>query len=182
MITNNVEPQQLRIVYYPAPVLRQRAREIPEVNDTVRAVAARMLELMRQADGVGLACPQVGLPWRMFVANARAEGEPDRVYINPVLRDPEGAIEPQEEGCLSLPRIYGDVWRPPAITIEATDLNGERFTLTADGMLARVWQHETDHLDGRLIIDRFGQLDKLTNRRALKELERMHGTASSDRR
>jgi len=176
MIMPDINPDNLRIVCYPDPVLRQRAREIPEVTDAVRAVAQRMIALMHDADGVGLAGPQVGLSWRLFVANARDDEEPDRVYINPVLRDPQGAVEPHEEGCLSLPRIYGDVWRPPTITIEATDLNGERFTMTAGGMLARVWQHETDHLDGRLIIDRFGQIDKLANRKAIRELERMGPT------
>jgi len=167
-----VDPASLSILRYPHPILLKPARPIDEITSDVRAVAARMLELMREARGVGLAAPQVGLSWRLFVANAGQEDEPDRIYINPILREPEGGLEVHEEGCLSLPDVLGDVWRPPIITIEATDLDGQRFTLRQGELLARVWQHECDHLDGRLIIHRFGQMAKLANRRVLKELER----------
>lgn len=167
-----VDPASLAILRYPHPMLLKTARPVEEVTSEVRSVAARMLELMREARGVGLAAPQVGLSWRLFVANSGQEGESDRVYVNPVRREPEGGLEAAEEGCLSLPEVLGDVWRPPIITIEATDLDGRRFTLRSGELLARVWQHECDHLDGRLIIHRFGQMAKLANRRILKELER----------
>lgn len=168
----NVDPAALTILRYPHPALLRTARPIEAITDETRAVAARMLDLMRDARGVGLAAPQVGLSWRLFVANSGEEDEPDRVYVNPVLRDPEGGLEAHEEGCLSLPGVLGDVWRPPVITVEATDLEGNHFSLRNGELLARVWQHETDHLDGRLIIHRFGQMAKLANRRVLKELER----------
>lgn len=168
----SVDPASLSILRYPHPALLRTARPVEEITEETRAVAARMLELMREARGVGLAAPQVGLAWRMFVANSGGEDERDRVYINPVLRDPQGGLEVHEEGCLSLPDVLGDVWRPPTITIEATDLDGQPFTLTNSELLARVWQHEYDHLDGRLIIHRFGQMAKLANRRVIKELER----------
>lgn len=167
-----VDPAALTILRYPHPMLLRTARPVEEITPQVRSVVSRMFELMREARGVGLAAPQVGLAWRLFVANSGQEGEPDRVYINPVLRQPEGGLEAAEEGCLSLPDVLGDVWRPPIITIEATDLDGRRFTLRSGELLARVWQHECDHLDGRLIIHRFGQMAKLANRRILKELER----------
>lgn len=168
----NLQPQSLSILRYPHPILLKTSRPIEEITPEVRAVAARMLELMREARGVGLAAPQVGLLWRLFVANSGQDDEPDRVYINPVLRQPEGGLECREEGCLSMPDVLGDVWRPPTITIDATDLEGQRFTLCNSDLLARVWQHECDHLDGRLIIHRFGQMARLANRRVLKELER----------
>lgn len=168
----SVDPASLTILRYPHPSLLRVAKPVAEITDETRAVAARMLELMRQARGVGLAAPQVGLAWRLFVTNSGEEDEPDRVYVNPVLRQPEGGLEAHEEGCLSLPDVLGDVWRPPTITIEATDLEGNQFTLRSSELLARVWQHEYDHLDGRLIIHRFGQMAKLANRRVLKELER----------
>ncbi|MFZ4576494.1 MAG: peptide deformylase, partial [Phycisphaerales bacterium] len=91
--------------------------------------------------------------------------------INPVLTKPAGPVERFEEGCLSLPGIRGDVIRPPTITIEATDLEGTRFTSTATGLLARCWQHERDHLDGVLIIDRMMEGHLAKNKKLIKELE-----------
>ena len=166
-----VESQALEIVWYPEQVLRQKAGPIAEVTDEVRAVAARMVELMHEARGVGLAAPQVGLSWRMFVANPTGEPDDNRVFINPVLRDASRITETREEGCLSLPHVSVEVTRPAAITIEAIDEQGETFTLTSDGLPARVWQHENDHLDGVLIIDRMTPADRMANRRALRDLE-----------
>jgi len=166
-----MDPNQLSIVIYPHPSLRRKAQPIDEVTDEVRAIAQRMLELMHEAEGVGLAGPQVDLPWRIFVSNSRQEGDGDRVYINPVLKSPTGQFEIHEEGCLSLPQIYGDVRRPSTITIEALDLNGTPFTMTAEGYLARIWQHEFDHLNGVLILDRFSQLSRRANRKAVQALE-----------
>lgn len=167
-----IDPKQLKIVYYPHPTLVRKAQPVPEVNDEVRAVANRMIELMHEAKGVGLAAPQVALSWRMFVTNSgQQENEPDRVYINPVLKDPGGELETREEGCLSIPDVYGDVIRPTEITIEATDLEGNRFEMRTSEFLARVWQHEYDHIEGRLILSRFGQMAKLSNRKILKQLE-----------
>jgi peptide deformylase len=162
---------QLRIVHYPAAVLRERAREIADIDDEVRAVAARMIELMHEARGVGLAAPQVGLGWRLFVANATGEPGDDRVFINPVLKDPTAQTHPREEGCLSLPGITAEITRPTGITVAALDEHGRPFELTADDLAARVWQHETDHLDGVMILDRMRQIDRMANRRAIRELE-----------
>lgn len=187
---------------YPAEILRAKAAPIERVNDEVRAVAERMIELMYEARGIGLAAPQVGLPWRLFVVHVPQSEDEDesgssaknsggvpngkgtpggavpesftdgpRVYINPVLLHPSGAAEPHEEGCLSLPDIRGDVLRPPHITITATDLKGHSATQAGTGLLARCWQHEMDHLDGVLIIDRFTQMSRMKNRVALRELE-----------
>lgn len=166
-----VPVSQLRIVHFPDPVLRARAKPVPQVDDEVRAVARRMIELMHEARGVGLAAPQVGLEWRMFVANVTGEPEDDRVYINPELIEPSAQTEPEEEGCLSLPGIRGQITRPTAITIRALDEQGNAIERTAEGLEARVWQHETDHLDGVMIIDRMPAVDRMASRRALRELE-----------
>jgi peptide deformylase len=143
-----------------------------------------MVELMRKEEGIGLAAPQVGLPWRLFIADVpptdgrSAEADPPtatqgvQVYINPRLAAPTGAPEAAEEGCLSLPDIRGEVIRPPMITISAINLEGQPFTRTAAGLLARCWQHEMDHLDGTLIIDKFTQMSRLKNRSAIRDLER----------
>lgn len=166
-----IDPAQLRIVLYPAPVLRSKAQPLAEVDDQVRAVADRMLELMHEAPGVGLAGPQVGLGWRMFVANWTGEAGNDHVFINPQLLDPTRETEARDEGCLSLPDITGEITRPAGITIRALDRDGQPFEMTAEGLPARVWQHETDHLDGVLIIDKMPGVDRMANRRAIKELE-----------
>ncbi len=179
-----VDPDTLEIVSYPDPVLRRRAAPIEKVTPEHRAVAARMIELMHEAEGIGLAAPQVGLSWRMFVADVpesddrslddvpmTATREPV-IYINPVLSDPSRDIDAYEEGCLSLPDIRGDVLRPVEITITALNLDGETFTQRAHGLLARCWQHEIDHLDGVLILDRMTQKFRIKNRRAIQDLER----------
>lgn len=180
-----LDASNLAIVHYPHPALRGVAKAIPEITDDTRRIAEKMIELMRQAEGIGLAAPQVGLPWRLFVADVppdddarSAQADPPSatngpvVYINPVLSHPQGGIEPGEEGCLSLPDIRGEVFRPPTITITATDLEGRRFTQAATGLLARCWQHEMDHLDGVLIIDKMSQSSRMKVRGLVRDLER----------
>jgi peptide deformylase len=172
----SVDPAQLRIVCYPDPVLKQKAAEVETIDDTVRAVAARMIELMHEAKGVGLAAPQVGLSWRMFVLARDEESDrPDMVFINPKLTVTDRTVSVREEGCLSIPGINIDIRRPSGIEITATNLDGETFTLRDDDYLACVWQHENDHLDGVLIIDRMSTMDRLATRKALKELRAAAG-------
>lgn len=181
-----IDASTLTIVHYPHPALREKARPVESVTPEVRAVALRMIKLMQEAEGIGLAAPQVGLPWRLFVVHVPEDPEEERsasadpatatllptVYINPVITDPSGPVEPYEEGCLSLPNITGEVLRPPVVTITATDPEGNRFTHRAGGLLARCFQHELDHLDGVLILDRMSQVSRLKARRAIKDLER----------
>jgi len=179
-----IDAANLAIVIYPEPILRAKAKPVERVTDEVRRVARRMIEMMREAEGIGLAAPQVGLSWRLFVVDVPASEDrsPDadpptatagpEFYINPKLSDPKGAPVPWEEGCLSLPDIRGDVLRPPMIMISALNLDGKPFTKTAGGLLARCWQHEMDHLDGVLILDRMTQMSRLKNRAAVKDLER----------
>jgi peptide deformylase len=165
----HVDPADIRIVLYPDPVLKERARPVEEIDDTVRAVAARMIELMHEAPGVGLAAPQVGLPWRMFVTHAGEADPVDRVFVNPELTL-GGELVSAEEGCLSLPEINVQVRRPDAAEITATDADGQTVHMRGEGFLARVWQHEFDHLNGVLIVDRMSPMDRLATRRALKDL------------
>lgn len=166
-----VDIESLGIVHYPDPVLRDKARPIEQVDDEVRDVAQRMIELMHQAPGVGLAAPQVGLSWRMFVCNPTGEEGDNRIYINPELSELGGGSASRDEGCLSLPGITAEVTRPTSATIRAVGLDGEVFEESADDLLARIWQHEYDHLDGILIIDKMSPIDKMANKRVLRELE-----------
>lgn len=166
------DPAGLRIVYHPDPVLRRVAAPLAGVTDRVREVAGRMVELMHEARGVGLAAPQVGLSWRMFVANPANEPGRDRVFINPVLRDPTPQTTGHEEGCLSLPHVTAEVTRPVGVTIDALDEHGDAFTLSSEDFAARVWQHEFDHLEGVLILDKMTKMDRMANKRAIQELEK----------
>ncbi len=173
----------MSIVYYPHAALRETARPVEAVDEVVRAVATRMLQLMREAEGIGLAAPQVGLAMRLFVCDVPssedypADATPPEasdgplVCINPELSGFSDELESYDEGCLSLPEITGAVRRPHEVTLTATGLDGERYTLRAGGLLARCIQHENDHLDGVLIIDKMQQLSRMKNRRAIKELE-----------
>jgi peptide deformylase len=129
-----------------------------------------MFHLMREAKGVGLAAPQVGLNLRLFVINPTGEPQDDRVYVNPVLSDGDGEEE-AEEGCLSLPEIHTNVVRYKDMKMAAQDLDGNRFDEAASGFVPRIWQHEFDHLNGTLLTDRMGAVARMAARRTLKDLE-----------
>ena len=170
--------EPLHIVRYPHPVLARKAGLIGEIDDRVRVLAARMIESMYQAEGVGLAAPQVGESIRMFVADPREADTPEpTVFIDPVL-ETSGDLLPFEEGCLSIPDVRVMVRRPQSVRITATNLDGERFTLENDDFPARVWQHEFDHLDGVLIVDRMSPKDRLVHRRTLKEMRAAFETSN----
>ena len=132
-------------------ILRQVAQPVPEVNDEIRQLAEDMFETMIAADGVGLACPQIGKSLRMFVLIA--DDDVRRVFINPqIIKTSEERCD-YDEGCLSIPQIYETISRPKSITVQATNEQGKPFTLEAEGFLARIIQHEYDHLLGKLFID-----------------------------
>jgi peptide deformylase len=132
-----------------SPVLRQRSAEVKTVDDDVRRLVDDMFETMDTARGVGLAANQVGVARRVAVVDA----EEDRFeMIDPVILESEGRAT-AEEGCLSIPEIYGEVSRPERVVIEATDRHGQRFRKEAIGLKARAIQHEIDHLDGILFLD-----------------------------
>ena len=136
------------------PALRQTAGPIERITDLHKTLAADMLDTMREAPGVGLAGPQVGVLERIFVWEV---GDEHGVVINPMITERSSDTEVAEEGCLSLPGIYFPVERAAGVRVEGSDLEGERVVLDADGLLARVCQHEIDHLDGVLFIDRLSE-------------------------
>ena len=132
-----------------SPVLRRRSEEIGAPDDELRRLVADMFETMDAARGVGLAANQVGVARRVAVVDA----DGDRVVmIDPVILESEGKAT-AEEGCLSIPEIYGDVTRAERVLLEATDLEGNRYRRDATGLKARAIQHEIDHLDGILFLD-----------------------------
>ena len=174
-----IDLSRLRIVKYPDPVLRRACVEVAEFGEDLRALAERMFALMYQARGVGLAAPQVGVPVRLFVFNPTGEpGKDEGVCVNPRLLEREGVVV-EEEGCLSLPNVTCKVKRFARVTLQAQDLEGSVHEFRAGGLVARIFQHELDHLDGVLIIDRMSPVAKLANRRALRELEAAYERARS---
>lgn len=132
--------------------LRQKSVPVVEVNDEIRQLAQDMFETMIEAEGVGLAAPQVGRNIRMFVLIA--DDDVRRVFINPQIIQTSSETGEYDEGCLSIPQVYETIVRPVRVTVQALNEKGRPFTLDADGLLARIIQHEYDHLDGILYIDR----------------------------
>jgi peptide deformylase len=179
------DPQSLVLRTHPDPVLRRKAAPVSDFSSYLRTVIDRMFRIMREEKGIGLAAPQVGLSQRLFVLHVprRSDDEPHpsglptgvdapMVFINPVLTLPRGSgVVPYEEGCLSLPGIRGDVLRPDTVYVKALDATGRPFELHAAGLLARCIQHETDHLDGVMIIDKMTPTARMKNRFALRDLE-----------
>jgi len=133
-------------------VLREKAVPVAEVTDEIRALISDMFVTMKESDGIGLAAPQIGKSIRLFVV--KSDDDVERAFINPQIIATSPETCSYEEGCLSVPKFYEDVVRPERITVQALNERGRRFTLEADGLLARVIQHEYDHLDGILFIDR----------------------------
>ncbi len=146
----------LRIVYFPHPALRWKSKDVTRIDAQLKDWVAQMFDLMYAARGIGLAANQVGLPYRLFIINPSAdpaEKELEQVFINPQIIKRNGS-EDAEEGCLSLPEVYGPVTRAERITVEAFDLSGENFAYELGGIHARVVQHESDHLDGVMFTDK----------------------------
>jgi peptide deformylase len=154
----------LRIRTFGDPGLRQRAREVDKITDLHRRLVDDMLETMRAAPGVGLAAPQVGVLERLFVWEVDDE---HGAVVNPVIVESSQDEAVYEEGCLSVPGLYCEVSRPARVEVRGLDLDGNPLSMSLDDFRARVWQHEIDHLDGVLFIDRLPEGER---RKALETL------------
>jgi peptide deformylase len=163
----------LQIIQYPHPTLRHQSKPLRRVDAELRKIVAEMLDLMYEHEGVGLAANQVDLPYRLFVANEKGDPnarEFEHVFINPVLSGGRGQEE-DEEGCLSIPGIRAPVVRNTHIKIQGYDLAGNEINREVEGLMARIVQHETDHLEGTLFIDRLGPAHSAAIREQLEEFE-----------
>lgn len=163
----------LPLIFYPDPKLHKVCAPIAKFDESLRKLAEEMLQIMAAKRGVGLAGPQVGVLRRIFVCNPTGEPGDAQVCINPELHDLVGSAE-ADEGCLCMPGIYVPVRRAERCVIRAFDVEGRRFEQNAEGLLARIFQHESDHLDGVLILDRTTTVAKLSIRNLLKDLEKKH--------
>ncbi len=155
MSSRLMDPAALRIIHYPHPTLRRASKAIKRVDGELVSLVHRMVKLMHEADGLGLAANQVNLPFRLFVANLKSvtNEDADLVFINPVISRPKGRAE-MSEGCLSFPELYAPVTRAKQVHIQAFTLEGKEINTVLEGLAARVVQHETDHLDGIVFPDR----------------------------
>ncbi|MDR2780548.1 MAG: peptide deformylase [Synergistaceae bacterium] len=158
----------LNVLEYPDPALREATSEVSEFGDELKKLVTDMWETMYLSKGVGLAAPQVGRPLKLFVADWEGNR---RVVANPRIIEAEGT-ERGDEGCLSFPGVFEGVSRPARIRIIYSDENGERHDETAEGYLARVFSHETDHLNGKLLIDNLSALKRAFIRKKMSKKSR----------
>jgi peptide deformylase len=164
----------LEVLTLDDPMLHRRADPVAEVGEGQRRLADEMIATMHEKEGIGLAAPQVGRPVRMFVTKAPEDRE--RVFINPEIVGTSIETEAAEEGCLSIPGVRADVERAAAVRVQAFNRRGRRFTVAAEGMLARVIQHELDHLNGVLFIDRLSAAER---ERVLREYAELSAEAAA---
>lgn len=179
---------KLEIVPHPHPALRWKSREVTRIDAELRQMVEQMFELMYASRGIGLAANQVALPYRLFVINPtgdREQKDQEMVFINPQITRRNGSEE-DEEGCLSLPEIYGPVTRATRIVVDAFDLSGQQFEVDLEDLDARVVQHEYDHIEGVMFTDRVGPAHLPKLQLLIKDLElqfrnrQKEGTIPSD--
>jgi len=168
-----IDINKCRITHYPADVLAGRAQPVEEINDNIRQLIEKMTDIMLKNKGIGLAAPQAGVPLRLFIISLNGSREKLKVYINPTVTR-EGPLINFEEGCLSAPGIFTKIRRYKKCKVTATDLDGSEFTEEAEGLYARVLQHEYDHIEGMTIVNRMGRAAKIAHRKQIKKLTEEH--------
>jgi len=156
----------LKIKEYPDPILNKKCEEVAEINFEIDKLIGDMIETMQKNNGVGLAAPQVGVLKRIIVLDSE---KGPIAFVNPKILKKSKEIENMEEGCLSFPGVFFNIKRPKEIEAEVLTEEGKKIKIKISGLLARVFQHETDHLDGILFIDRLNFWQKLKLRKKLKE-------------
>jgi peptide deformylase len=162
----------LEILHYPDPRLRKKALAVTHFDEALRKLVADMLETMYRAPGIGLAAPQINVAQRVVVIDISRENNTPRVFINPEIIESRGK-DTMEEGCLSVPDTYDTVERAAWIRVKAMNANGESFELECEGLLAVCVQHELDHLDGKLFVDRLSMLKRSRIRRKFEKAQRL---------
>lgn len=161
---------QYELTLYPSPLLRRPCPPVEQFDGELTQILVGMYERMHASHGVGLAAPQVGIRKRILVLSASGEEKDQLALINPTILDKFGDLTLAEEGCLSFPDIYAEVSRPDKCTVRAFTPTGEEFERTFEGFESRIVQHEYDHLEGVLLVDRMSGADKQRNKAALQDL------------
>ena len=164
----------MKIVHYPHPVLRHKSKPVTTIDKQLHLHIGGMMEAMYGAKGLGLAAPQVALPFQLLVMNISGDPnqpECEEVFLNPQIVERKGFIE-DEEGCLSFPGLYQKIRRSKTIKVRAYNLKGELIEKVVSDLEARAWQHEIDHLNGILYIDMMGPIARMASRYSVKKFER----------
>jgi peptide deformylase len=163
-----------KILRYGADTLHRASAVVPEITPEIQQIIDDMIKTMYAAPGVGLAAPQIGVPLRIFVADISVGRDPAGLYVfvNPEFVDRDG-MQLEEEGCLSVPGFNATVARPERVTVKGLDRNGVEHAVTGTQLLARCFQHEMDHLDGKLFVDRLRGLQKDFIVRKIRKLDRL---------
>jgi peptide deformylase len=160
----------MKIVNYPHPALRVKAKPVATIDKDIKLAAGQMLELMYKHEGLGLAAQQVALDYQMLVINFAGDPlqkDQEFVAINPVILETKGNIK-DREGCLSFPDLYQDIRRAKTVKVQAYGLDGQPFEMVCSDLAARIWQHEIDHLQGTLFIDKMGPLARMSSKKYLE--------------
>lgn len=166
-------PETLQIRVFPDDMLRRSCTPLKKITGHEIEKLKAMLDFMYESDGVGLAGPQVGWSRQVVTIDTEGAGKGERIFVNPRIVNREG-VSIEEEGCLSIPGVVAPVKRAEAINVVAYTLEGERYEIEAEGLAARAWQHEVDHLNGVLFIDRLGMAAQFKVRKQLKELQKAY--------
>ncbi len=164
----------MKIVHYPHPALRHPGKAVTAIDKKLNLQIGEMMDLMYEAKGLGLAAPQVALPYQLLVMNISGDPskkECEEVFLNPVIVERKGTID-DEEGCLSFPGLYQKIRRYKTIKVRAYNLKGQPVEKVVSDIEARAWQHEIDHLNGVLFIDKMGTWARLSARGAVKDFEK----------
>jgi peptide deformylase len=161
----------MELVKYPAPILKKRAVAVVTFNRKLARIADEMLELMYRHNGLGLAAPQAGMSSKIIVANPSGLEKDEIVLVNPQIAEFAGESS-HEEGCLSFPGIFARIERPRRVLCAAKALSGRDLVVDCDGLLARILQHEIDHLDGVLLVDRMNTAQRKTCEPDLRRLRK----------
>ncbi len=161
-----IDIDKCKLTRYPAQILKLKAMPVEAIDDDIRRLADRMIDIMVESNGIGLAAPQANVSLRMFVISLESQRENAMIFINPRI-ETTGPTETMEEGCLSVPGIYTNIKRPARVTVTAQDLDGKEFTIEAADLLSKCIQHEYDHLEGKTIVDRMSMVAKIKYRRTL---------------
>lgn len=163
-------PLEFEITLYPTPVLRKVASPVEAFDQELKEIVAAMYVRMAESKGVGLAAPQVGLKKRILIVNPTGKDEDNLTLVNPTIVGRSGPVTSFEEGCLSFPGIYAEIERPSRCKVQAFDVDGNPFEAEYDEFVSRIVQHEYDHLEGILLVDRMSPADKLRNKAVLAEM------------
>ncbi|MCC6418076.1 MAG: peptide deformylase [Gemmataceae bacterium] len=163
----------MKIVHYPHPALRHPGKPVATVDKKLRLQVGAMMDLMYDARGLALAAPQVALPYQLLVMNITGDADQkdqEEIFLNPVIVERKGVLD-DEEGCLSFPGLYQKIRRAKSVKVQAYNLKGDLIERIVHDLEARAWQHEIDHLNGVLFIDKMGLIARLSARSSVKSFE-----------